>query len=184
MAYSIGVYQNKDSYFAKIIEETISHSGLNISPAQENANNTKDISIMFHAVECPALFPDTLDICILESGFKKSNSFPQANCVIVPDICNIATINQLCPKSVITYGLSCKNTVTVSSLIGNQMVISIQRELVTISGSRIEAQEFPVNLIDINAVEAVLAAVAILLILGVSTEKIKYICDKNQELHI
>lgn len=174
MDYSVGVYQNKNSNFSNIIKEIIADSKTDLDCSK----------IVFHAVDCPALFPDSLDICILESGFENSNSFPHADYVIVPDICNISTIKQLSPKSVVTYGLSCKNTITVSSLIDKQMVISIQRELVAITGCRIDPQEFPISLKDINTVEAILASVAILLILGISTEKIQSICEKIQPLHI
>lgn len=174
MSYLIGIYQTENSRLADIIKTALVTVGFKISGPDTVCNYDKN-DIFLYSADFAAFFPDKLDICILESGYRSSNSFPTASYVIMPDISGISTIKQLCPKSVITYGLSCKNTVTVSSVIRNNMVVSIQRELVTISGARIDAQEFPVSLQDINNVDSALASVALLLQLNIPIEKIKKI---------
>ena len=177
MPYSVGIYQNKNSSFSDIICTSLSHFGVKTKQCaneKEPDISTDANSLSVYSVECAALLPDHLDICILESGYEKSNSFPQANTVIVPDICSVSTINQLNPKSVITYGLSCKNTVTVSSLIQSKLVISVQREIVSLEKKRIVEQEFSIDLKNSSQIEALLASVSLLLLLDVPIETIKH----------
>ncbi len=176
MPYSIGIYQNKNSSFSDNICASLSRFGFNISVCtkeKENLISSVSDTLYIYSVESPALLPDHLDICILESGYEKSNSFPQADTVIVPDICSVSTISQLKPKSVITYGLSCKNTVTVSSLIQSKLVISIQREIVSLSKKRIIEQEFTTSLKNSNQIEALLASISLLLLLDIPSDMIK-----------
>lgn len=178
MPYSVGIYQNKNSSFSDIICTALSQFGVKIRQCtnEKEPNLSTDGNFLsVYSVECAALLPDHLDICILESGYEKSNSFPQADTVIVPDICSVSTISQLNPKSVITYGLSCKNTVTVSSLIQNKLIISVQREIVSLEKKRIVEQEFSIDVKDSSQIEALLASVSLLLLLDVPIETIKHV---------
>lgn len=43
--------------------------------------------------------------------------------------------------SAVSYGAAAKNSITVSSLEGDKIVLAIQRELVTVSGAVVERQE-------------------------------------------
>ena len=45
----------------------------------------------------------------------------------------------------ITYGLSCKNTLTPASIDTDGMLVSLQREIVTMTGTRLERQDFSVS---------------------------------------
>lgn len=164
---SIGIYQNTGSKFSNILTSALCSCGHRISKCHN------DGAISVYTAECASMLPDYLDVCVLESGHKKSESFPQAHTVIVPDICSVSTITQLNPKSVITYGLSCKNTVTVSSLVDTRLIISIQREIVTASGKRTGEQEFAVELSNVNQIEAVLASTALLLFMDTSVDSIR-----------
>lgn len=178
MPYSIGIYQNKNSSFSENICTSLSYFGFNTSVCtneKETSISSECDTFYIFPVEYPALLPDHLDICILESGYEKSNSFPQADTVIVPDICNVSTITQLNPKSVITYGLSCKNTVTVSSLIQSKLVVSIQREIVSLSKKRIVEQEFTTSLKNSNKIESLLASISLLLLLDIPSDMIEKI---------
>ena len=73
---------------------------------------------------------------------------------------------------IITYGLCCKNTLTISSCIGKNMVISLQRSVITLSGAEIEVQDFPITISDPDEPEVVLAAVATLIACDVPISKI------------
>lgn len=65
---------------------------------------------------------------------------------------------------VVTYGMSSKNSVTFSSL--SRPVISVQRELMTLSDFLIEQQEIPVNSMPQISDSQNLAALTALLIIG------------------
>ena len=75
-------------------------------------------------------------------------------------------------SQIITYGLCCKNTLTVSSCIGSNMIFSLQRMITTASGVRIDVQDFPVSLSDPDEPELVLATVATLLAADVPVSQI------------
>lgn len=70
----------------------------------------------------------------------------------------------------VSYGSSPKDTLTLSSLEGDQICVAVQRELVTLDGRVVERQElvlpFPVGC----APQPWLAAVGTLLLLGVPPE--------------
>lgn len=70
-------------------------------------------------------------------------------------------------SEIITYGLCCKNTLTISSFIENNMVLSLQRTIRTITGKQIEAQDFSITVSDKDEPELVLAAVSLLLVADV-----------------
>ena len=172
MPCSIGIYQKTNSSFSDTVSDALRACGIDVCPCG-NGRRHEPCGIALYTADCAALFPDFLDICVLESAHRISNSFPRAERVIMPDICSVAAISQLAPKSVVTYGLSCKNTVTVSSLIKGRMVVSIQREIVSVSGHRTVEQEFSMAAPDCGAVEATLASAALLLMLDVPIDTVK-----------
>lgn len=92
-----------------------------------------------------------------------SASTPNCACaskiVISPDAKNISTD----ASEIITYGLCCKNTLTISSYIEDRMVLSLQRAVKTLTGKEVEVQDFPVIISDPDEPELVLAAVATLI---------------------
>lgn len=45
-------------------------------------------------------------------------------------------------ESAVSYGVSPKNTLTISSLEGRQVCVALQREIITLAGSTLERQEF------------------------------------------
>ena len=74
--------------------------------------------------------------------------------------------------SAVSYGTSARDTLTLSSLEGDQICVAVQRELVTVSGGSVERQElvlpFPVGCSPLPW----LAAVGTLLLLGVEPERL------------
>ena len=88
--------------------------------------------------------------------------------VISPDAKKITTD----ANEIITYGLCCRNTLTISSYIDDKMVLSLQRAVKTIGGNEVEVQDFPVIISDPEEPELVLAAVATLIASDVPIEEI------------
>lgn len=71
----------------------------------------------------------------------------------------------------VSYGMSPRDTVTLSSINETKLVLALQRELVTLEGEVLERQEFSIRRERMAAApEDLLAAAAGLLILGVSPE--------------
>ncbi len=75
-------------------------------------------------------------------------------------------------EGVVTYGLSGKDTLTVSSSVDRAMALALQREIVDIGGRRVDRQEILVNRPSHMGVLQTLACVGGLLILGVDPERI------------
>jgi len=81
------------------------------------------------------------------------------------------------PSYIITFGFNPKATITISSLAirtHNTMQICIQRNLPTLTNSEILEQDFSINICD-NNIEAILAAISVVIISGVSLESLKNI---------
>lgn len=74
--------------------------------------------------------------------------------------------------SAVSYGVSPRDSLTISSREGNTLWAALQRELVTVDGRVVERQEFPLTLEPGEEELPVLAAAGALLLLGVPPEKL------------
>lgn len=75
-------------------------------------------------------------------------------------------------ESAVSYGVSPRDTITLSSLEGSQLCVAIQRELVTVSGGVVDRQEIILSLPEGWRSLPYLAAVGSLLLLGVPPEEL------------
>lgn len=75
-------------------------------------------------------------------------------------------------KSAISYGPSPKDTLTISSMEGNQLCVAIQRELVTVSGGVVDRQELVLRVSPEVSPLPYLAAVGTLLLMDVPVEEL------------
>jgi hypothetical protein len=73
-------------------------------------------------------------------------------------------------KQTVTYGLGTRNTITLSSRSGDGCLLSLQRDVVTLGGNRLERQEIPLP--PLPRPEAALAAAGALLVAGCSPDKL------------
>lgn len=74
--------------------------------------------------------------------------------------------------SAVSYGVSPRDTLTISSREGDLLWAALQRELVTVDGQVVERQEFPLYLEPRQEELPALAAAGALLLLGVSPEEL------------
>ena len=90
--------------------------------------------------------------------------------LLLPGECRTAAVPA---ETVVTYGLSRRDSLTLSSREGERLWCALQRELVTLDGAVVERQEFPVlpppGLEPLSA----LAAAGALLLLGVPPERLR-----------
>lgn len=95
----------------------------------------------------------------------------QAKIALLPgDFCSDIYQN-IHADCIITYGLSSKNSVTISSIDEDELLVSIQRELLNIADKVIEQQDFPVETIpELDAVQT-LAVTAARLLFGFSVNR-------------
>lgn len=73
---------------------------------------------------------------------------------------------------VIDYGLSVRDSLTVSSVEPDLAVLALQRELVTLDGTVIEQQELPLPIPPETGAEGVMALYGSLLVLGLAPEEL------------
>ena len=74
--------------------------------------------------------------------------------------------------SVVTYGLSPRDTLTLSSQQGPLLWVAVQRQLVTVDGRVVERQEFPARVGAHLGEQAALAVTGALLLLGAPPEQL------------
>ena len=73
----------------------------------------------------------------------------------------------------VSYGPSPKDTLTFSSLEGDQLCLAIQRELITLAGAVVDQQELVVSRPNRFSPLSFLAAAGALLIIGVAPEELE-----------
>ncbi|MDR3239753.1 MAG: hypothetical protein LBT44_06655 [Clostridiales bacterium] len=82
----------------------------------------------------------------------------------------------------ITFGLNNKDCVTASSVMENEIQICVQRDLPTLSGGKLEQQEFGVRMdTEKKDPEVLLAALTTVLICGASVEKLQVLNQSRGE---
>jgi hypothetical protein len=81
-----------------------------------------------------------------------------------------ALVYPLKAGSAVSYGPSPRDTITLSSLEGDQICLALQRELVTVQGGVVERQELVLPFPPGRSSQLYLASVGTLLLLGVSPE--------------
>ena len=74
--------------------------------------------------------------------------------------------------SAVSYGVSPRDSLTISSREGDLLWAALQRELVTVDGRVVERQEFPLALEPGEEELSALAAAGALLLLGVPPEEL------------
>ena len=79
---------------------------------------------------------------------------------------------QVRAETVVSYGLSPRDSLTLSSREGDTLWAALQRELVTVDGQVVERQEFPLRLEPGAGELPSLAAAGALLLLGVPPEEL------------
>ena len=67
----------------------------------------------------------------------------------------------------VSFGLSSKDSLTLSSLETETIHLALQREIVTLTGQRLDPQEFPLDRKDHTALCQILACVGVQLLLGI-----------------
>ena len=95
---------------------------------------SSNVSTSSHRVQnrCPSCF----------SGCNISAYKISSHILIVPDD---VTIRDSSAQCVITYGLSPKNSVTLSSTDNNKYTLAIQRDIISLGGSIVLRQEFSLD---------------------------------------
>jgi hypothetical protein len=104
---------------------------------------------------------------------RRREQIPKGRCgiLLVPGTAAdmTATLRSSC---VISYGMSKKDSVTLSSIDEDSLVLSLQRELPTLQGRPLERQDIPVRCFPGGKADDVMASVAALLLLGVPPEEL------------
>lgn len=141
-----------------------------IGIASQDEISTK---LPFHCdAECQIVREGICDVLLIGTHPPLHTRYTSAKTLIAPDCVNVDSLSGFSAKNVVSYGLCKKNTVTVSSLIGNRLVVSLQRELPTLYGDRLLEQDFCVNLLHAENADSVLGTVALLLVCGVPPHEI------------
>ncbi len=165
----IGICQNEPNFLARIISATVSDCGFSVfyfDSEEIRVPKEESDTVAIVAVNKSYDSDVEFDLCVYESEFCKNLKGIRSNLAIIPDTCKTQPFHET--NNIITYGLCRKNTVTVSSLVADDLVISVQREFPTLFGETVDAQEFHVKLPSIEDVDDTLALVTTLLALGVS----------------
>ena len=139
-----------------------------------------------HLVRCKVSFPFTIvdkinlhtvandiALCIVASDEVINQQHvllsKEIHCKILlaPGTASADALSQIHAKWVVGYGLSGKDTITLSSLHTHRAVLAIQREFVTLQETVVEQQEIPINIPAKHHADDIMALYGALLILDV-----------------
>ena len=135
-------------------------------------NNSPSIQI----IQGSALtdFPDTYDLFVAGSFSHDAPGSAVLSCraLLLPGDVQMAAFSQISSKWVVSFGLSSKDSITVSSLTPDSALLTLQRELVTLDGQVIEQQEIPVTIPSSASAPGIMALYGSLLLLGVPPKQL------------
>ena len=132
-----------------------------------------DASIMVTRGERLDAFAGTYDLFLVVSADVFCAPPPRTlrcRALLVPGGGQVDTVLQIPSQWVVSFGLSGKDSITVSSLEPDYAVLALQRELVTLDGRVVEQQEIPLPIPRATGASGLMALYGALLLLGASPE--------------
>lgn len=133
----------------------------------KRAELSEKITVLDYSKTCTEI---RTDLCVFSTGLQ---TLPKINCktLLLPG--NQQLAEGIKTDCAVSYGLSSKDTLTLSSIGESAYVAALQREIETLSGSVLECQEIPLYDMGKHTAEQILAAVGAALIVGVPPEKLE-----------
>lgn len=118
---------------------------------------------------------DRYDLILIASEIARSVSFPtvhSVNCgvLLTPGQWASNTARAIHADCVVSFGMSGRDTITMSSVADGMPVLALQRELVTLGGDILERQELPIHYMGSASADTLLGVYGSLLILGLPAE--------------
>lgn len=110
-------------------------------------------------------------LVVSQGAARRGAAIPDCRTVLLPGQAG-ELLRAKRAASAVSYGLSSRDTLTLSSREGSQLWAALQRELVTVEGRVVEPQEFPLELEENAPPMSALAAAGALLLLGIPPEQI------------
>jgi len=119
-------------------------------------------------------FSGTYDLFVAGSLADASPPPTSLSCqaLLLPGDSQIAAFSQIPSKWVVSFGLSPKDSITVSSLTPDSALLALQRELVTLDGQVVEQQEIPIPMPRTTSAQGVMALYGSLLLLNIPPEQL------------
>jgi len=89
--------------------------------------------------------------------------------LLVPGRCAGGAAGVCSPECIVAYGMSARDTITLSSIEEKSAVVALQREMLTLERIVLDRQEIPVKYDPFMSPEELMVVVGSLLIMGVDT---------------
>ena len=127
-------------------------------------------SLLDRADLCPAgslAAGEVLDLLVVSPDWTGGDRrVPPCRAMLIPGrLAELA--GGLTASWAVSFGLSSKDSLTLSSLEKETIHLALQREIVTLTGQRLDPQEFPLDRKDHTALCQILACVGVQLLLGI-----------------
>ena len=131
-------------------------------------------ALVFTRGEEISAFSGTYDLFLVAGGKTEGKTPPlQTKILLLPDKAPPEIVAGISSGWVVSYGLSGKDSITLSSLEPGFAVLTLQRELVTLAETVVEQQEIPLSVPrDLDAQE-IMAIYGSLLVLGEKPETLR-----------
>ena len=168
--YRIGIWETAPSLSAGL-EGILAEMGFRLLLGSRPAQ------LAAHRLDLLAIAPDA-------AGWTEAGIL-SCGAVLLPGGAGVLARGLRAPCAV-SYGPSPRDTLTLSSLEGERLCLSVQRELVTLEGQVVDRQEIPLTLPSGQRAQTVLAKAGVLLLAGVpplALEETLHLSAERQGLH-
>ena len=161
--FSVAILEQHGGKITRDIKAGLGHAGMSDEITIKQAEYLADVSGSY----------DLFVICPMEEYARHpAESNISAKILLLPDVFPKKMIHTIAAGLVVSFGLSVKDSITLSSLAPKQAVLTLQREILCLNGVNLEQQEIPLYIpkgADANRIMAVNAA---LLLLGLPPERL------------
>lgn len=165
------LFAERNSKTEKEIIEILTSFGVHFISAKQVLQGEKPLTLI--SLHKPTQLDIKKGVVIFcdDTGRFSSQRLPKTVLGICEEDCNAAlNVFKNSGVAVISCGLCSKNTVTVSSISKNQLLIAFQRSFINLKGEVIEPREFQINLRKTYNTYSVLAAATALILNSIIPE--------------
>jgi len=157
--YSLAVMEEAGGKMASIIEDNI-----------KTITKPPDGGFVIVKSEEMKNFHGKYQLVILSEKAAKGNDLTQSNDImcdilLAPGEYASKAAESINAKYIVSYGMSVRDTITMSSIGENDFVMALQRELVTLGGNILDRQELPIHCKDRLSADKIMAIYGSLLMI-------------------
>jgi hypothetical protein len=129
----------------------------------------RDVTLLGESALCGGVAPAV--VVVSPGAGAKRKSVPELSCDILLTPGKSPPKNKISAATLISYGMSDRDTLTLSSIDSDCLMVTLQRETTAVTGRGLDRQDIPIKRESGVSPEVMLAAAGALLLIGISPDE-------------